>query len=89
MVEVRDDGAGSWQKRELLADLSIFDVLFPFVVRSSNPKHNVSYKEMREIETKPMKFSEFCEKNADEHDLDLIYESYQHYLGYFKKGDDE
>lgn len=58
MVEVRSSDATDWKQRELIADLSDFDVENPYVCRDSMiPLSLVNWKQMREIpqpKTRPM-----------------------------------
>lgn len=58
MVEVRSSNDTDWKQRELIADLSAFDVENPYVCRDSMlPESLVNWKQMREIpqpKTRPM-----------------------------------
>lgn len=58
MVEVRHGEYTDWKQRELIADLSDFDVENPYVCRDSMlPLSLVNWKQMREIpqpKTRPM-----------------------------------
>lgn len=94
MVEVRCF-TGVWSKRELLADLSSYDIEEPYFCRNPfNPTLATSWSEMREIEKKqePLSFGEYVrvffnhyeqyEWFTDEYNE--AYASYQEYLKEFK-----
>lgn len=91
MVEVRCF-TEVWSKRELLADLSSYDIKPPYICRNPfNPTLVTSWPEMREIEEekKPLSFGDYIASVTDKstfvkgESATKYYESYQEYLKEF------